>query len=183
MDLATILPIAPALSLDCFAVALAAGIPGGEGRFREAGRIAIAFGSFQAGMPILGWVAGRSVISFISGFDHWIAFFLLALVGIRMIREGFSGEAGAVSLTTGPILLLAVATSIDALAVGVSFAFLDIGILVPCVVIGLATFAVSLAGALLGGAAAERWGRAMEVLGGLVLIGIGIRILIEHMAG
>jgi putative Mn2+ efflux pump MntP len=174
MDLATILPTALALSLDCFAVALAAGIPGGEGRLRDAGRIAIAFGSFQAGMPILGWIAGRSVISFISGFDHWIAFFLLALVGTRMIREGFTGEEEVVSL---------VATSIDALAVGVSFAFLDIGILVPCLVIGLSTFTVSFAGALLGGAAAERWGRAMEVLGGLVLIGIGIRILTEHMAG
>jgi putative Mn2+ efflux pump MntP len=183
MDLATILPTALALSTDCFAVALAAGIPGGEGRLREAGRIALAFGSFQTGMPFLGWIAGRSVISFISGFDHWIAFFLLVLVGTRMIREGFSGEEEAVTLATGPILLLAVATSIDALAVGVSFAFLDIGILVPCLVIGLSTFAVSLAGGLLGGAAAERWGRATEVLGGLVLIGIGIPILIEHMAG
>lgn len=184
MDLATIILTSFALSLDCFAVALASGIPGGTGRTREALRIALAFGSFQAGMPVLGWIAGEAVLSSISGFDHWIAFALLVTVGARMIHEGVAGgEEREISLAAGPLLVLSVATSIDALAVGVSFAFLEAGILVPALVIGLFTFAVSFAGALLGGAASERWGTAMEILGGTVLIGIGLRILLEHLAG
>jgi putative Mn2+ efflux pump MntP len=183
MDPVTTLLIALALTPDCFAVALAAGVRGGAEGLRDAARIALAFGSFQAGMPVVGWLAGESVLAYISGYDHWIAFSLLAIVGARMIREGISGEGeGAVSLNTGALLVLALATSIDALAVGVSFAFLEAGILVPCVVIGIATFAISLVGALIGRATARRWGEAMEVLGGLVLIGIGVRILIIHMA-
>jgi putative Mn2+ efflux pump MntP len=184
MDPLTILLTAFALSLDCFAVALAAGIPGGRGGVRDAGRIALAFGTFQAVMPVLGWLAGRSVVAYISGFDHWIAFALLALVGTRMIREGFSGEEEKpASLDAATLVVLAVATSIDALAVGISLAFLDTGILLPALLIGVFTFAVSFAGALLGGVAAERWGKAMEVLGGLVLIAIGIRILVGHLGG
>ncbi|HMK15401.1 MAG TPA: manganese efflux pump MntP family protein, partial [Methanomicrobiales archaeon] len=172
-----------ALSLDCFAVALAAGIPGGMRGIRDAARIALAFGVFQGLMPVLGWLAGRSVIAWISGFDHWVAFALLAIVGARMIREGLSGgEEGPPSLGTGTLLVLALATSLDALAIGVSLAFLDTGIVLPALLIGSVTFAVSLAGALLGGIASARWGKAMEVIGGLVLIGIGIRILFEHLA-
>ncbi|MDD1663933.1 MAG: manganese efflux pump MntP family protein, partial [Methanomicrobiales archaeon] len=158
MDLVTILLIS--LTLDCFAVALAAGIESGRAGLKNAARIALAFGSFQAGMPFLGWLAGSSVIGLISGFDHWIAFGLLALVGARMIREGFSPdpEGEAVSLDTVPLLILAVATSIDALAVGVSLAFIEAGILIPCLIIGVSTFVISFLGALLGEAAAERWG-------------------------
>ncbi len=185
MDLATILLISLTLALDCFAVALVAGIESGRAGLRNAARIALAFGSFQAGMPFLGWLAGSSVLGYISGFDHWIAFGLLALVGARMVREGFSHdpEGEAVSLDTASLLILAVATSIDALAVGVSLAFIQSGILIPCLIIGLSTFAISFFGALIGGAAARRWGESMEVAGGIVLIGIGVRILIEHMAG
>jgi manganese efflux pump family protein len=180
MDLATILLIAIALALDCFAVALAACIKPEE-RFRSATRIALAFGLFQAGMPALGWLSGRSVMDLIAGFDHWVAFGLLTIVGLRMIRSGISAEPGQACLDTTHLLFLSVATSIDALAVGVSFALLNTGILVPCLIIGLAAFAVSFLGAALGGVAAERWGKAMEVLGGLVLIGIGIQILVTHM--
>jgi putative Mn2+ efflux pump MntP len=164
-------------------VALAACIKPEE-RFKGATRIALAFGLFQAGMPVLGWLAGRSVMNLIASFDHWIAFGLLALVGARMVREGFSHdpEGEAISLDTASLLVLAVATSIDALAVGVSFAFIEAGILIPCLIIGLSTFAISFLGALLGEAAAERWGKAMEIAGGIVLIGIGVRILIEHMS-
>ncbi|MDD1669496.1 MAG: manganese efflux pump MntP family protein [Methanomicrobiales archaeon] len=184
MDLVTILLVAVALALDCFAVSLAAGIESGDGRLRNAARIAIAFGAFQAGMPVLGWIAGRSVLDSISGFDHWIAFLLLSGIGLRMIREGISGEGEkAIRLDTASLLVLSVATSIDALAVGVSFAFLDAGILVPCLIIGLTTLLISFAGAFLGEALAERAGKLMEILGGAVLIGIGIRILIEHMSG
>ena len=182
MDLITILIIAVALALDCFAVALAAGIKGGQ-RIRSATRVAVAFGAFQAGMPVLGWLAGRSVTDLISGFDHWIAFGLLAIVGLRMTREGLTHDSheSGISLDTASLLILAVVTSIDALAVGVSFALLDTGILVPCLIIGLAAFAISFLGATLGGVASERWGKTMEVLGGGVLIAIGIQILVTHV--
>jgi putative Mn2+ efflux pump MntP len=184
MDLITILLISLTLAIDCFAVALAAGIESGRAGLRNAARIALAFGSFQAGMPFLGWLAGSSVIGLLSSFDHWIAFGLLAIVGGRMIREGISHdpEGEAVFLDTASLLILAVATSIDALTVGVSLAFIEAGILIPCLIIGLTTFIITFLGALLGETAAERWGKAMEVAGGIVLIGIGVRILIIHMA-
>jgi putative Mn2+ efflux pump MntP len=183
MDLITILVIAVALALDCFAVALAAGIKGGQ-RIGNATRLAVAFGAFQAGMPALGWLAGRSVTALISGFDHWVAFALLAIVGVRMTREGLTHDShgSAISLDTASLVMLSLATSIDALAVGVSFALLNTGILVPCLIIGLAAFAISFLGAALGGVASERWGKTMEVLGGLVLIAIGIQILVTHIA-
>jgi putative Mn2+ efflux pump MntP len=183
MDLVTILVIAIALALDCFAVALAACTRPGE-RFRGAARIALAFGLFQGGMPLLGWVAGRTFSDLISGLDHWVAFALLVIVGLRMIRSGISIDTGQGTpcLDTPHLLFLSVATSIDALAAGVSFALLDTGILLPCLIIGLAALAISFLGAALGGVASERWGKSMEVVGGIVLIGIGIRILIIHMA-
>lgn len=183
MDLITLLLIAVALALDCFAVALTAGIRGGQ-RIRSATRIALAFGAFQAGMPVLGWLAGRAVVDSISGLDSWVAFALLAIVGLRMIRGGVipAPHRSTISLDTPSLLILAVATSIDALAVGVSFALLDTGIIVPCLIIGLSTFGISFFGAVLGGVAAERWGKTMEALGGVMLIGIGIQILIMHLS-
>ncbi len=182
MDLITLLLIAVALALDCFAVAVAAGTRDQQ-RFRSAARIALAFGAFQAGMPALGWLAGRSVMALIAGIDHWVAFVLLSVVGLRMIHGGVSKDTGRgpLCVDTPHLLFLAVATSIDALAVGASFALLDTGILVPCLVIGLAAFTISFLGALLGGVAARMWGKTMEVLGGVVLIGIGVQILISHL--
>jgi manganese efflux pump family protein len=182
MDLITLLLIAVALALDCFAVAVAAGTRGMQ-RFRSAARIAIAFGVFQAGMPALGWLAGRSVMALIAGIDHWVAFALLSIVGLRMVHGGVSPDpaSGPIRLDTPHLLILAVATSIDALAVGASFALLDTGILVPCLVIGIAAFIISFLGALLGGVTARRWGKTMEVLGGIVLTGIGVQILISHL--
>jgi len=183
MDLVTILLIAVSLALDCFAVALAACISG-ERRIRNAARIALAFSAFQAGMPVLGWLAGSSLRNSISGFDHWVAFALLAIVGVRMVRGGISPDSGegAACLDTTHLIFLSVATSIDALVIGVSFAFLQSGILIPCLVIGLTTFAIAFLGAVLGSIAKARWGKAMEVLGGVVLIAIGIQILIMHMS-
>ena len=185
MDPATIVLVAIALAMDCFAVALAAGITGTGGhRAQGAVRIALAFGAFQAGMPVLGWLAGEAVLGYIMAFGHWIAFLLLAVVGARMIQEGVSGgEKKAVRLDTASLLVLSVATSIDALAVGVSFALLGITIIIPCLVFGLFTFGISFTGAILGGIASERWGRTTEVLGGLVLITIGIQIVVSHLAG
>jgi len=184
MDAITTVLIAFALSLDCFAVALAAGISDRRARIRDAARIAFTFGAFQAGMPVLGWLTGRSVITLISAMGRWVAFALLTIVGARMIREGFSEESReAVSVDTVILLALGVATSLDALTVGFSFALLGTGILLPSLAIGTFAFAVSFAGALLGGVAAERWGRTMEILGGLILVGIGILILAGHPVG
>jgi putative Mn2+ efflux pump MntP len=184
MDLVTILLVSVALALDCFAVALAAGIRGVQ-RVRGAARVALAFGAFQAGMPVLGWLVGRSVMDLISGFDHWVAFAILSIVGLRMIWEGATHASGEspISLDTASLIVLSVATSIDALAVGVSLAFIEAGILVPCLIIGLTTFAISFLGAILGGTVAERAGRLAEITGGVVLIAIGVRILTGHMAG
>ena len=183
MDPATIVLVAIALAMDCFAVALAAGISGGH-RVRSAARVALAFGAFQAGMPVLGWLAGESVLGYITAFDHWIAFLLLAVVGARMIHGGLrAGEERAITLDTPSLLVLAVATSIDALAVGISFALLDTGIIVSCIVIGVLTFCISFVGAMLGGAASARWGKATEVLGGVVLVAIGIQIVASHLVG
>ena len=183
MDLFTLLLIAVALALDCFAVALAACVRPDE-RFRGATRIALTFGLFQAGMLLLGWLAGHRLSDLISGFGQWIAFGLLAFVGLRMIRGGTSGETGrgTLCLDTTHLLFLSLATSLDALVVGVSFALLGTAILVPCLVIGILAFAISFLGALIGGVAAERWGKTMEVLGGVVLISIGIQILVTHLA-
>jgi len=180
MDLIDLLLIATGLAMDCFAVALVAGVAQGEGRMQSALRIALAFGSFQAGMLILGWGAGTLVLGIIGPFDHWVAFGLLAAIGVKMLLESRKEEVAPPDLTSLALLLLAVATSIDSLAVGISFAVLNPNILVPAVVIGAVTFGISLAGGLLGGRIREAYGRAMVAAGGLLLIGIGIRILLEH---
>jgi manganese efflux pump family protein len=172
--------IAIGLAMDCFAVALVAGVAEGEGRVENALRIAVAFGIFQAGMLALGWGAGTLILGIIAPIDHWVAFALLAAIGTRMILESRGEEEAPADLTLSTLLILSVATSIDALAVGISLAVLSPGILVPALVIGGITFAIALAGALLGGRVREAYGRGMELLGGLVLILIGIRILLEH---
>ena len=180
MDLPSLLLIAIGLAMDCFAVALVAGVEQGEGRMQSALRIALAFGSFQAGMLILGWWAGTQVLGIIAPFDHWVAFGLLAAIGVKMVLESREEEEASPDLTTATLLLLSVATSIDSLAVGISLAVLTPDVLVPAVVIGSVTFGIALAGALLGGRIREAYGRVMVAAGGFLLIGIGIRILREH---
>ncbi len=180
MDLPSLLLIAVSLAMDCFAVALVAGVTQGTGRIRNALRIALAFGSFQSGMLILGWWAGTLVLGIIAPFDHWVAFGLLAAIGVKMVQESREEEEAVSDLTPGTLLLLSVATSIDSLAVGISLAVLTPEVLVPAVVIGSITFGIALAGALLGGRIREAYGRIMVLAGGLLLIGIGVRILLEH---
>jgi len=180
MDLLDLLLIALGLAMDCFAVALGAGVAEGEGRIRNALRIALAFGAFQAGMLVLGWGAGTLVLGIIAPFDHWVAFALLAAIGVKMILESREDEEAPPDLTLATLLLLSVATSIDSLAAGISFAVLTPDIMVPAVVIGTVTFGIALAGALLGGRIRKAYGKGMELVGGLVLIAIGIRILLEH---
>jgi len=136
-------------------------------------------------LPLIGWLAGLKLKDFMGGVDHWIAFGLLGLIGGKMIWESMkmdSGEKPSSALTPLVLLSLSVATSIDALAVGVSFAFLKVGIVVPILVIGLVTFVLSFLGVMVGNKIGHFFERKIETLGGLILIGIGIKILMDHLA-
>ncbi len=146
--------------------------------------IAIFFGLFQAVMPLIGWLGGLSLKNFISGLDHWIAFGLLSFIGCKMIYESIKVESNVREinpLNVYVLLILAVTTSIDALAVGVSFAFLKISIVTPILVIGIITFFLSFIGVFIGDRFGHFFENKIEILGGLILIGIGIKILIEHL--
>ncbi|MEM2202302.1 MAG: manganese efflux pump MntP family protein [Candidatus Bathyarchaeia archaeon] len=146
-------------------------------------KMASSFGAFQAFMPVVGWLLGVEIIGLIAGFDHWFAFLLLALIGCKMIYEAVivKHQPRNKRLDLSTLLLLSVATSIDALAVGLSFAFLKISIITPITIIGTTTFTLSFLGATIGDKLGKTLSSKIEVLGGLILIAIGIKILIEHM--
>lgn len=186
MGFVTLLALAVALALDAFAVAIVAGLGLQPLTRRHVLRLAASFGAFQALMPALGWLAGKAVHAYISDFDHWIALALLALVGGKMILGAFGGEdeaAPATDPTSGwTLLMLSIATSIDALAAGLSLAMIGEGIAVPALVIGLVAAAFTAAGMVLGRRVGALWGKRVEVVGGIVLIAIGVRIVIEHGA-
>jgi len=142
------------------------------------------FGLFQGGMTFLGWLAGTQIANWIAGFDHWIAFGLLAFVGIRMIKSGINSneESHPVDPSRGmTLVMLSVATSLDALAVGLSLAFLDSNILIASLVIGVVSVILSLVGTVFGGTLGSHLGKRMEIIGGILLIGIGLRIVITHL--
>jgi len=183
MDLLTPALIGIGLSMDCFAVSLAIGTTTKTRLIFAATIIALFFGAFQAGMAVIGWVAGVSLIGLISAYDHWIAFILLAIVGGKMILEGVRGgddEAHVEVIRIVPVIVLSVATSIDALAVGVSFGVLQTAVLIPALIIGIICFGISFAGVMLGERLEKYLGNKMEIFGGIILILIGIRILYEH---
>lgn len=183
MDAATNLLIALGLAMDAFAVSMAHGITSKALRFDNALKLAICFGSFQAFMPVLGWLAGLRLLDLISGVDHWAAFGILCLIGCKMIYESFKmtrNQKEQKTLTLSILLMLSVATSIDALAVGLSLAFLKVDIAAPIMVIGAVTFTLSFLGAAFGNRVGKLFGPKIEIVGGLVLLVIGIRILIEH---
>jgi len=184
VSIATIVFIALALAMDACAVAISYGVAMKELRVRAAFRIAFAFGSFQAFMPVVGYMAGLGVRRFIQDYDHWVAFGLLAVIGIKMISESFSLDGAKRSTDADHIptlLLLSVATSIDALAVGMSLSLLKVDIIQPALVIGAVTFAVSYLGTVLGTMVGHLFERKMEFAGGLILIAIGLKILYEHL--
>ena len=188
MSLVMVLGLAVALAMDCFAVSmgLACGLKGLSGR--QTVRMAFYFGGFQFGMPVIGWYAGEKVVRFMSGLDHWIAFGLLAAIGGRMLYEAFhlsdDEKACRPDQTRGfRLLVLSVATSIDALAVGLSLGVIKAGILYPASVIGIVCFVMTVVGARLGPAVGKAVGKRAELLGGLILIGIGLRILYDHLRG
>jgi len=184
MTLLTLLLIAVGLAMDAFAVSVASGIAIRNLRLHHALRMATAFGLFQAIMPLLGWLAGLTLRGYLAGLDHWLAFGLLTAIGIKMIYEATrieQIEERADPLHPVSLLLLAVATSVDALAVGVTFAMLHIAILTPILVIGSVTFAICLAGVYIGDMVGHFFEKKIEIAGGLVLIGIGIKLLIDHL--
>jgi putative Mn2+ efflux pump MntP len=185
MEIPVLIGIAVGLSMDALAVSVANGIMIKKLQVRHAFRIAFSFGFFQAIMPLIGWAAGITFSTYIKEFDHWVAFALLVLVGGRMIWESISAskkdEAMKNCLHFPTLLVLSLATSIDALAVGVSFAFLDMTIWFPMLVIGLITFAICFTGVILGNKIGSFFGNKLGIIGGLVLIGIGIEILLQHI--
>ncbi len=168
--------------MDAFSVAVTHGLANKSFSLTSALKLGTSFGSFQAFMPILGWLAGVSIIQFISGFDHWVAFGLLCFVGSRMIYESIRNGSEKLinSLSLRTLLVLSVATSIDALAVGMSLSFIDVPIVAPAIIIGIVTFALSFAGVYMGSRFGHLLGNKVEILGGTILIIIGLRILIEH---
>jgi len=171
--------------MDAFAVAIAASIALHPVTRRQVFRFGFHFGLFQALMPILGWLLGSTVVHWVAAFDHWIAFGLLAYVGGKAIVEAVRGadkKSGAVDPTRGwSLVVYSVATSIDAFAVGLSFACLGVSVWYPAVVIGLTTGSLTALGMLVGSALGSRVGKRMEIAGGLVLFAIGIKILVDHL--
>ena len=184
MDLVVPVLIGIGLSMDCFAVSLAIGTSTKAKLLNAALIIALCFGMFQTGMTLLGWAAGTHLTELIADYDHWVAFLLLAVIGIKMVIEGWRKEdeqAPVDVMQLVPVIILSVATSIDALAVGVSFAFLQVEILVPALIIGIVTFVFSFAGVLSGTRLDSVLGNRVEIIGGLILLTIGLKILLEHL--
>lgn len=177
--------LAVGLSMDAFAVSICKGLSVQKLEAKRCLICGLYFGGFQALMPLIGWLLGIRFQSLITNVDHWIAFILLGIIGINMIKESRSKEdeeeCPDASFTFKTMLTLAVATSIDALAVGVTFAFLDVAIVPAVTFIGLTTFVCSFVGVKIGNVFGNRFEAKAEFFGGLVLIAIGVKILIEHL--
>jgi putative Mn2+ efflux pump MntP len=181
-----ILLIALSMAMDAFAVCLGAGTQERTSAARPTFRLAFHFGLFQFLMPVLGWFAGETIARYISSYDHWIAFGLLAFVGVRMIHSGFNGteeDQDSDPSRGWTLVLLSIAVSIDALAIGLSLGIIGVTIWVPAVVIGIVTGLVSWLGLRLGNKLGEKFGKRMEILGGIILVLLGLRILLSHLLG
>ena len=194
MGLAELFFVAVGLSMDAFAVAVGKGLGMRRLDMRHAAIIALFFGGFQALMPVLGWLLGSAFAQYVAALDHWIAFVLLALIGANMIREALhdDDEEGSDSGASGDVrvridyrelLLMAIATSIDALAVGVTLSFLHVDIVFAATFIGVTTFVLSLVGVAAGQRFGARGRRPASIAGGAILIVIGIKILVEGLLG
>ena len=179
--------IAVSLALDALAVSVSSGIAIPGFGWKQAVKMGLWFGIFQFAMPLAGWLLGSSVSGYIEAVDHWVAFGLLALIGGRMawgaIRGGGDEEEAPADLSAKRLCLLAIATSIDALAVGVSMAFMRVDVLFSAIIIGIVAFVLSVVGGLAGRRLGSLFQQRAELVGGLVLIGIGIKILVEHTLG
>ncbi|MDG2916125.1 manganese efflux pump MntP family protein [Bisgaard Taxon 10/6] len=183
MSYYTLWVIAFGLSMDAFAVSVGKGLTLTDFCLKFALKIAFCFGLFQALMPLLGYYVGSHFSNYITEFDHWIAFVLLCVIGINMIKESFSEEDGdddPFDFSWRHLIMLGVATSIDALAMGISFAFLNVNVWQAAAVIGLTTALLSVFGLKAGHWLGDRIRKQAELLGGAVLIAMGIKVLIEH---
>ncbi len=184
MGFLSTLILACALAMDATAVAVGARAAGGSRGWRAAWRLGFHFGLFQFLMPVVGGLAGRAVLPLIEALDHWVAFVLLVLIGGRMIREGWAGPAEEQSFDPSrgwSLIMLSIATSIDALAAGLGLAMLGADIWLTAAIIGVVTFLLSMTGFWLGARLGTVFGSRMNMAGGVVLIGIGVRILVVHL--
>lgn len=183
MDFLTIILIAIGLSMDSFAVSIANGLSINNLNLKKSILIASSLAIFQAVMPLLGWFCGIGIEKYIREIDHWTAFILLSIIGTKMLYEAITNndEEKIKELKLSSLITQSIATSIDAFAVGISFAFLNSSITFPILIIGIVTFAFSMLGLKIGKSVGNKLGKSVEFLGGLVLIGIGIKILIEHL--
>jgi len=184
MDIITIIFIAVGLAMDAFAVSIANGMATTSQKRKNALIMASSFSASQMLMPLAGWLAGLAMAELIMGIDHWIAFSLLTFIGAKMIYESTKKENGKQdsSLRIHTLLTLSIATSIDALMVGLSFAFLQTALAIPIIIIGLVTFTLSFTGFLFGNAIGKIFKNKIKAAGGIILIAIGIKILLEHIA-
>ena len=183
MELFEIIAIGVGLAMDAFAVSICKGLSMKKIDWKKAIIIALYFGIFQALMPVLGYFLGSTFSSFVQSVDHWIAFILLAIIGGNMIKDSTDDEVekrnDKVDVKT--MLLLAIATSIDALAVGVTFAFFEVNLLLSISIIGIITFVLSFLGVIIGNKFGDKFQNRAELAGGIVLIIIGLKILLEHL--
>lgn len=186
MGIVELVFLALGVSMDAFAVSVCKGLALRRADWRSMGLCGLWFGVFQAAMPLAGYLLGAMFAGAIEAFDHWVAFGLLAIIGVNMLREALSSDGGgdgrAGDLSPKTMAVLAVATSIDALAVGISLAMAgDVDILAAVALIGVVTFAMSAVGVKLGSVFGDRFEKKAQVAGGLILIGLGLEILLEHL--
>lgn len=185
MNFVEIVVIAVGLAMDAFAVSIAAAAAGKANSRRAVFRLSFHFGLFQFLMPVLGWFLGSRVAVYIEAVDHWVAFGLLAFVGVRMIRSGLDPDGESYNQNDPSrgfaLITLSVATSIDAMAVGLSLAVLNVSIWYPSAVIGVVTSCLSVVGIRIGNRIGGAFGKRMEILGGALLILIGVKVLVEHL--
>ena len=183
MDVFTLFTLAAGLSMDAFAVSVCKGLAMGRATWKKAAVVGVWFGGFQALMPAIGYTLGMQFREKIIFIDHWIAFILLGIIGGNMIRESLNQEEEScdASIAMRDMLILAVATSIDALAVGVTFAFLNVGIIGAVLVIGVTTFCFSVAGVQIGNVFGAKYRSKAEIAGGVILILMAVKILLEHL--
>ena len=183
MEIFEVLLISLGLAMDAFAVSVCKGLSMEKMNWKKAIIIGLYFGIFQASMPVLGYFLGTTFEQFITNIDHWIAFVLLSAIGGNMIKESFDQESENCNdnVDVKTMVILAIATSIDALAVGITFACLRINIVLPVISIGIITFILSVIGVKIGNKFGDKYENKAEFIGGLILILLGIKILLEHL--
>jgi len=182
MALWELMLIAVGLSMDALAVSICRGLEMRGVDYRRAFVIALFFGGFQAAMPVIGYFFGSGFARYIRDFDHWIAFGLLAFIGVKMIREALKGGCGACPLNLRALVVMAFATSVDALAAGLTFALLRVNILKSALLIGATTFVLSFLGVAVGNRVGARFQKRAGIAGGAALVGIGLKVLVEHLS-